>query len=81
MNQLNSQMELELASARSGKSNRNARKRKPSGANWWFTQMRQAVNHAFDWSSAPVARPVQTYLEGGLVRGIELPGSSSINNH
>ena len=74
-------MELELAAARSGKSYRNYRKKKTSGANWWFMQMRQVVNHAFDWSTAPTARPVQTYLEGGLVRGIELPGSSSMNNH
>jgi len=81
MNQLNSQMELELAAAKSRKSYRNSRKRKPSGANWWFTQMRQVVNHAFDWSTAPAARPVQTYLDGGFVRGIDLRGSNRVNSH
>jgi hypothetical protein len=72
MNEFDRQLELKLASAGSENSFQNASKTKPAGANWWFTQMRQVVNRAFDWSSVPAARPVQTYLEGGFIRGIDL---------
>ena len=29
---------------------------------WWFQQMRLAVDRAVDWSPAPPARPEQTYI-------------------
>jgi hypothetical protein len=34
----------------------------PNRAQWWFAQMRQAVNEALDWHSAPLARPEQPWL-------------------
>ena len=74
MNQFINQMEFELA-AQTSENNRVAqckRRAKPTGASWWFTQMRTVVNRAFDWSPTPQARPMQTYLKGGFARGIDL---------
>ena len=31
-------------------------------AQYWFNQMRQAVETAFDWKAAPAARPEQIYF-------------------
>ena len=36
--------------------------RRPSRAHWWFSQMRQVVDGAFDWKSAPQPRPEQTFF-------------------
>ena len=55
------QLELELAGAnrcprvvkRESRANR---------ANWWFGQMRQVVDRAFDWEPAPRFQPEQTLL-------------------
>ena len=33
-----------------------------SRAQWWFQQMRQVVDQAFDWHAAPPAPPEQTWL-------------------
>jgi hypothetical protein len=74
MNQFINQMEFEL-NAEAAENNRKAsavRRVRPTGANWWFVQMRNAVNRAFDWSAVPAARPVQTYLKGGFTQGIDL---------
>ncbi len=38
------------------------RQRRIKRAQWWFGQMRQVVNRAMDWSSAPPARPEQVYF-------------------
>ena len=37
--------------------------RRHQRARWWFGRMREVVNQALDWTSAPPARPQQTYLE------------------
>ncbi|MDB6021414.1 MAG: hypothetical protein JWQ04_1271 [Pedosphaera sp.] len=55
------QLELELAGAnrcphvmkRDSRANR---------ANWWFGQMRQVVDRAFEWEPAPRFQPEQTLL-------------------
>jgi hypothetical protein len=39
------------------------RKRKQSRAQWWFQRMRQIVDRATDWQSAPPPRPVQIWFE------------------
>lgn len=39
------------------------RQPKPSRAQWWFQQMRQAVDQALDWQPVPAAPPQQTWLE------------------
>lgn len=31
-------------------------------AQWWFQQMRMAVDKAIDWKPAPPARPEQIYM-------------------
>jgi len=33
-----------------------------SRAQWWFHQMRMAVDAALDWKPVPAARPEQTHL-------------------
>jgi hypothetical protein len=33
-------------------------------ANWWFTQMREAVGRAIDWSAAAEPRPEQIWMPG-----------------
>jgi hypothetical protein len=40
------------------------RQRRLQGATWWFSQMRQAVDRAFDWSAAPSQPAEQTWLPG-----------------
>jgi hypothetical protein len=40
------------------------RQRRLERAAWWFTQMRQVVDRALDWQTAPSARPEQTWLPG-----------------
>jgi hypothetical protein len=36
--------------------------RRISRANWWFQRMRQVVDQAIDWPSAPPARPEQIHF-------------------
>ena len=38
------------------------RQRRACRARWWFERMRQVADRAFDWQSAPPARPVQRWL-------------------
>ena len=46
------QMELGFgAGSGCGRARRNGRH--SQRANWWFEQMRQVVDHAFDWEPAP----------------------------
>ena len=57
----NEQMEFGLSreeTARSAKRRESRAKR----AQWWFGQMRRAVNRAMDWTAAPSARPEQVYF-------------------
>ncbi len=39
--------------------------RRRNRAQWWFLQMRLAVDRAVDWKPAPAARPEQTYMPLG----------------
>lgn len=61
-NATNEQLELGL--------NANARVFQPRGekriarANWWFTQMRQTVASAMDWSAIAEPRPEQIWIPG-----------------
>ena len=55
------QMELELAGA--NRCPRVAqRKQRLNRANWWFDQMRQVVDRAFEWDPAPRFQPDQIWL-------------------
>lgn len=59
----NQQMELGLGSAQVIQ--RTSRpSRRLSRGRWWFEQMRQVVDSALDWQSAPPARPEQIWLSG-----------------
>ncbi len=39
------------------------RERRLNRANWWFDQMRQVVDRAFDWPATPRFQPEQTWLD------------------
>jgi hypothetical protein len=47
-----------------GQSNRGGSLRQPkqNRAQWWFRRMRQIVDRATDWQSAPPPRPVQIWF-------------------
>jgi len=38
------------------------RQQRRQRAHWWFNQMREIVDAAFDWKAAPTARPEQIYF-------------------
>lgn len=38
-------------------------------ARWWFSQMRQVVDCAFDWKATPAPRPEQTLFSMAYGRG------------
>lgn len=59
----NAQMELGFANG-TRLTPATRRQRRMQRAAWWFDQMRQAVDHAFDWSTPPLPRPEQTWLPG-----------------
>jgi len=40
----------------------NGRQRRARRAQWWFQQMRQVVDQAMEWQSAPPARHEQVFL-------------------
>jgi hypothetical protein len=58
------QLELSLDSQRATRSPRHIRPPSPFTSRWWFHQMRQMVDCAFDWQPAPPPRPEQTWLPG-----------------
>jgi hypothetical protein len=58
------QLELSLGSPRVTQSPRTNRSSSPFTARWWFHQMHQIVDSAFDWQPAPPARPEQTWFPG-----------------
>jgi len=61
------QLELELAGA--NRCPRVApREPRANRANWWFNQMRQVVDRAFDWEPAPRFQPEQILLTDGRDR-------------
>jgi hypothetical protein len=39
------------------------RENRMARAAWWFTQMRQLVSNAVDWTAAPEPRAEQVWLE------------------
>ncbi len=55
------QMELSLSNVRACQS-ASRRQRRLNRANWWFAQMRQVVDRAFDWQPAPEPRPEQIWI-------------------
>ena len=59
INMFDGQMEMSF-----GRSNQfgSHRQRKQSRAQWWFQRMRQIVDRATDWQSAPPPRPVQIWF-------------------
>ena len=57
----NEQMELSLAGGKAIATPR--REHRMKRAAWWFGQMRQLVNSAIDWETAPAPRPEQPWLE------------------
>ena len=69
------QMEFGLDSAQKIANNLRHRQRRMSRAQWWFTQMRRAVETAAVWQPAPSpARPEQTWFADKRLNGrIELP--------
>ena len=59
---INRQLELTFANAR-GRSLLPRRQKRLGRAQWWFGRMREVVDKAFDWQSAPLPRPEQIYLQ------------------
>ena len=59
-NQQDAQLELGLGNRIQRSS---ARKSRVQRARWWFNRMRQAVDSAFDWQTAP-ARAEQMWMPG-----------------
>ena len=67
-------MELGLNNARLVANSLNHRQRRLNRAQWWFAQMRRAVDGARAWRPAPAARPEQTWFADPRLSGrIELP--------
>ncbi|HAM71459.1 MAG TPA: hypothetical protein DCM86_07445 [Verrucomicrobiales bacterium] len=58
----NEQIELNFQQERARVCNASRHQRRRGRAQWWFQQMRLAVDRAVDWTPAPVARPEQTYM-------------------
>jgi hypothetical protein len=65
------QLELELAAAKRCPSVVR-REQRLKRANWWFGQMRQIVDRAFEWEPAPRFQAEQILLDG--------PGTVSKDN-
>jgi hypothetical protein len=42
---------------------RDSEKHRMNRAQWWFKQMRRAVDCALDWKPSPVARPEQVHMK------------------
>jgi hypothetical protein len=57
------QKQLELGLAGANRCPRSVqRERRLNRANWWFNQMRQVVDRAFDWEPTPRSQPEQIWL-------------------
>jgi hypothetical protein len=57
------QKQLELGLAGANRCPRlTQRQQRMNRANWWFSQMRQVVDRAFDWQPAPRFQPEQILL-------------------
>ncbi len=75
-NQQNSQLELGLGSRIQRSS---VRKTRTQRARWWFNRMRQVVDNAFDWGSAP-ARAEQMWMPGSYRLPAEMGGDARGKN-
>ncbi len=53
---------IEEASCTNNESINQTPAKRSSRADWWFRQMRQVVDRAFDWQPAPRFRPEQIWL-------------------
>jgi len=62
MNATNEQLELGFQGKRS--LNAMPSQGRIARANWWFTQMRETVGRAIDWSAAADPRPEQIWMPG-----------------
>ena len=58
------QLELSLDSHRVNQPLRASRHSSPFTSRWWFQQMRQIVDRAFDWQPTPQPRPEQIWFSG-----------------
>ncbi len=58
------QLELSLGSQNAAQPLRPGRSSSPFTSRWWFQQMHQIVDRAFDWQPAPPPRPEQAWLPG-----------------
>jgi len=64
------QNQLELGLAAVNRCPRTARReQRLNRANWWFDQMRQVVDRAFDWEPAPRLQSEQILLTENQPRG------------
>jgi hypothetical protein len=67
---MTNQNQLELGLAGANRCLRVAqRERRLNRANWWFDQMRQVVDRAFDWKPAPRFQLEQAWLTEGQNKG------------
>jgi hypothetical protein len=60
----NAQLELSLDSQRATRLSRASRRPSTFTSRWWFERMRQIVDCAFDWQTAPRPRPEQIWFPG-----------------
>jgi len=56
------QLELSLGSVQRSQVQRGNRRPDRHTPGWWFRQMRQIVDRAFDWEPAPAPRPEQIWF-------------------
>jgi hypothetical protein len=61
INATNEQLELGLADVKISVATPQGR---IARANWWFSQMRDVVGRAMDWSTPAEARPEQIWIPG-----------------
>lgn len=61
---MNTQLELGINNSRASLPAA-IRQRRRVRAHWWFEQMRQVVDRAFDWQPAQMPSARQTWFKGG----------------
>ena len=67
---MTNQNQLELGLAAANRCPRvTRREQRLNRANWWFDQMRQVVDRAFDWEPAPRPQSEQILLTENRPRG------------
>ena len=58
------QLELSLNSLQESAQRQGNRRPNSHAPGWWFRQMRQIVDRAFDWQPLPAPRPEQIWFPG-----------------